>query len=295
MLLGIQPTCWTNDDFQEIGDQTPFQQILDDTAATGYQGGSTGHNYPRHFESLAFELRKRNLGITSTWVGTHFTAPDAYDATLDEVREQVEFLKKIGATDIVVAELASAVNLLRTKSVLEDRPHFNEAQWYLLTRGLNEAGRIAAESGLRLSFHPHVGTGVQSAAETDRLMAETDPASVHLCLDCGHLYFAGDDPVAVTQKHLARIGHVHLKNVRDPVRKLAVSGKYSFYRAILDGIFTVPGDPDGNVDTDAIIRLLVDRGYDGWLVVEAEQDPAKAPPFKYAKMARDYIRKRLGY
>lgn len=295
MLIGIQPTCWTNDDFQEIGDSTPYQQILDDTAATGYQGGSTGHNYPSHLPSLLVELRRRSLGITSTWVGTKFTEEGQYNATLDEIRKQIAFLKAVGASDIVVAELAGAVNQVRTKAVLADRPIFNEAQWYLLTRGLNEAGRLASEAGLRLSFHPHVGTGVMTATEAERLMIETDPQYVWLCVDSGHLYFAGDDPVALTKKFISRVGHVHLKNVRDDVRKRAVMDKYSFYQAVLEGIFTVPGDPDGAVDTTTIVDMLVKEGYTGWLVVEAEQDPAKAPPYEYASMAREYLRKLLGY
>jgi inosose dehydratase len=295
MLIGIQPTCWTNDDFSEIGDDTPYQQILDDTAAAGYQGGSTGHNYPSHRPSLIVELQRRSLGITSTWVGTRFTAPGEYDATLDEVRRQIAYLKAVGASDIVVAELAGAVNQVRTKSVLTDRPIFNEAQWFLLTRGLNEAGRLARDAGLRLSFHPHVGSGVQSAAEASRLMDATEPGSVWLCVDSGHLYYAGDDPLPLTKKYLSRVGHVHLKSVREDVRARAVAGNYSFYQAVLEGIWTVPGDPDGEVDTTSIVKLLVQEGYTGWLVVEAEQDPAKAPPLQYAKMAREYLRGLLGY
>lgn len=293
MLVGIQPTGWTNDDFPEIGNDTAYQQILDDTAATGYQGGSTGHNYPSHLPSLLNDLQRRSLGITSTWVGTHFTAEGQYDATIQEVQKQIEFLKAVGATDIVVAELAGAVNQIRTKSVLQDRPQFNEAQWYLLTQGLNEAGKLAKDSGLRLSFHPHVGTGVESADETDRLMENTNAEYVWLCMDSGHLYFAGYDPVEITRKYIARIGHVHLKSVRDKIRKKAAN--YSFYQAVMDGIFTVPGDPEGAVDTDAIVKMLITQGFDGWLVVEAEQDPAKAPPFVYAQMAREYLRNLLGY
>ena len=143
-----------------------------------------------------------------------------------------------------------------------------------------------------LSFHPHVGTGVETAEDTDKLMALTDPEYVHLCVDSGHLYFAGSDPVAVTKKHIQRIGHVHLKSVREAVRLEAQD--YSFYQAVMAGIFTVPGDPEGVVDTDAILDLLVESEYSGWLAVEAEQDPAKAPPLEYAKIARNYLKEKLG-
>ena len=293
MLIGIQPTGWTNDDFPEIGDSTPYQTILDQTAASGFQGGSTGHNYPTHFPSLQVALETRNLGITSTWVSTHFTIEGQFETTIKEVEQQIDFLKAIGAKDIVVAEFGNCVQLSRTKRVLKDRPRFNEPEWYLLSTGLNYIGQLAHNAGLRLSFHPHVGTGVETAEDTDLLMSITDPKYVNLCVDTGHLYFAGSDPVKVTLQHIDRIGHVHLKSVREEVRKVAQN--YSFFQAIQSGIFTVPGDPEGAVDTDAVIDLLVENGYSGWLAIEAEQDPSNADPLKMAQTARRYLKQKLGY
>jgi len=287
--LGIQPTCWTNDDFPEIGDTTPFQVILDETKACGFEGGSTGHNYPKHLPSLKDALERRSLSITSTWVGTQFTAEGQYFATLETVREQIAFLKAVGTRDLVVAELAAAVNQVRTKAVLNDRPVFNEAQWYLLQKGLNEAGRIAAKEGMHLCYHPHVGTGVQDRGEIDRLMGGTDLSTVWMCLDTGHAYFASVDPIQLTRDYIDRIGHIHLKNVRKEVMNRAVQGRYSFYQSICEGIFTVPGDTAGAIDFAPIFELLVNHKYKGWLVVEAEQDPAKANPKAYAKMAFEFI------
>lgn len=292
--LGIQPTCWTNDDFPELGKDTSYQQILDETASSGFVGGSTGHNYPSHPQSLTYALNRRGLGVTSTWVGTRFTAEGQYDATLELVRGQIKFLKSVEARDIVVAELASAVNQVRTKAVLADRPIFNSAQWFLLLRGLNEAGKIAAEAGMRLCYHPHVGTGVQVREEIDRLMAGTHPSVVSMCLDTGHALFGGVEPVQLTRDYIDRIGHVHLKNVRKPVMDRAVAGKFSFYQAVLQGVFTVPGDPDGAIDFDPIFQSFKKHGYRGWIVVEAEQDPGVANPLAYARMARKFIRKRMG-
>jgi inosose dehydratase len=287
--LGIQPTGWTNDDFPEIGNDTPYQTILDQTSSTGFLGGSTGHNYPSHLQSLQHALTTRHLGVTSTWVGTAFTAPGQYDNTLQLVRDQITFLKAINATDIVVAELAAAVNQVRTKSVLTDRPIFNEPQRFLLYQGLNEAGRIAAEAGMRLSFHPHVGSGVQQIAETANLLKHTDPKYVWLCIDTGHTQFAGDDPRKLAAEHAKRIGHVHLKNVRQEVVDAATKGKYSFYQAILDGVFTVPGDPAGAIDFDPIFASLREAGFHGWLVIEAEQDPKKADPLWCAETAYKFL------
>ena len=292
--VGIQPTGWTNDDFPEIGDDTPYQQILDETKTAGFEGGSTGHNYPSHLPSLLSALKTRDLGIASTWLGTRFTAQNEYRSTLDNLRTQMEFLRKVGATDVVVAELAGAVNQDRILSVLDDRPVFNEPQWYLLTRGLNEAGKMASDRGMRLSYHHHVGTGVQTRVEVDRLLANTDPAYVYLCLDTGHLLFGGDNPLKLVEDHMSRIGHTHLKNIRKDVLDRAVPGKYSFYQAILEGIFTVPGDPEGCIDFPPIFSIFKESGYEGWLVVEAEQDPSKGSPFEYAKISREFIRNHYG-
>lgn len=294
--IGIQPTGWTNDDFQEIGDDTPYQQILDQTKEAGYEGGSTGHNYPTHFPSLKHALDTRGLKVTSTWVGTKFTEENQFEPTLDEVRRQIAFLKALGSTDIVVAELAGAVNQVRTKAVLDDRPILNEAQWYLLATGLNEAGKLALDNKMRLSFHPHVGTCVQNRDEIDELFARTAPEYVSMCLDTGHAWFAGVDPVKLTLDYIERIKHVHLKNVRLKVLERAVPGKYSFYQAIREGIFTVPGDPAGEIDFVPIFAAFQKNNYEGWIVVEAEQDPSKAPktPMEYAQMARKFIREHLG-
>jgi len=292
--IGIQPTGWTNDDFPEIGDTIPYQQILDETAKAGFEGGSTGHNYPGHLPSLLHALEARKLGITSTWVGTKFTAPNQYEQTIEYLKGQIAFLKAVRATDIVVAELASAVHQVRDKSVLDDRPIFNEPQWYLLTQGLNQAGKLASENGMRLSYHHHAGTGVQSRAEVDRLLKNTDPRYVSLCLDTGHLLFGGDDPVELARDHIKRIGHIHLKDVRKKILDEAVPGKFSFYQAIMEGIFTVPGDPEGCIDFHPIFNTFLENNYEGWIAVEAEQDPATAPPLRSAQMAREFIRKNLG-
>jgi inosose dehydratase len=288
--IGIQPTGWTNDDFQEIGDEIPYETILDQTRDTGYQGGSMGHNYPTHLPSLQFDLRSRGLVITNTLVGTEFTAPGRYEAALEMVRKQIAFLKVVGSTDIVVAELAAAVNTERTKAVLTDRPHFNEPQKYLLYRGLNAAGKLAADAGVRLSYHPHVGTGVQQASEASELLKRTDPSLVWLCLDTGHVKFAGDDPVDFALNHTTRIGHIHLKSVRPEIVKAARDEQWSFYEAIMEGVFTVPDDPAGSIDFAPIFAALKKSQYHGWIVVEAEQDPAKANPLQCARTAREFIK-----
>jgi inosose dehydratase len=297
MTFGIQPTCWTNDDFPELGNDTPYQEILDQTEEADFAGGSTGHNYPSHLPSLLQALKVNNLEIASTWAGTSFTTGVDADAAFADFQAQVTFLKDVGAKDVVVAELANAVNQIRTKRVLEDRPILAESQWYLLTELLDQAAKYAKDQNMQLSYHPHVGTCVMTLEETVRLLDSTNPDYVGLCLDTGHLRYGGaslSDVVEFTRKYARRITHMHLKNVRKTVLPVAVRDSYSFYQAIKSGIFTVPGDPDGD-DLAPIVAILKEAGYSGWMVIEAEQDPAKANPLQYAKTARAFLRKQLGY
>jgi inosose dehydratase len=299
MTLGIQPTGWTNDDFPEIGNDTPYQVILDQTKEAKFEGGSTGHNYPSHLPSLRHAMESRGLRIASTWAGTAFTTGVDAKAAFAAFQAQVSFLKDVGAQDVVVAELANAVNLVRTKSVLRERPILNDPQWYLLTSLLDKAGKYAHEQGMQLSYHPHVGTGVMTIEEAVRLMRSTNCDYVGLCLDTAHLRYGGaslSDLVDFTREYAKRIKHVHLKNVRPSVLKRAQEEDFSFYQAIGHGIFTVPGDPEGD-DLQPILQILQEVGYDRWLVIEAEQDPATAmyKPLEYAIMARKFLSKSLGW
>jgi inosose dehydratase len=309
MILGIQPTGWTNDDFQEIGNDYPYEVILDQTKEAGFEGGSTGHNYPSHLPSLLHAMGSRGLQIASTWAGTAFTTGVNAEAAFADFQAQVTFLQEVGAKDVVVAELANAVNQVRTKSVLNERPILNDGQWFLLTELLDRAGKYAKDQGMQLSYHPHVGTCVMTAKETERLLEHTNPDYVGLCLDTAHLRYGGTSPkelLDLTKKYATRITHVHLKNVRGAV--LPAAKNYSFYQAIKSGIFTVPGDPEGELDLDPIMDILKGVGFSRWMVIEAEQVPTKydpgAPengtpenptPLAYARIARAYLRKHLGY
>jgi inosose dehydratase len=263
-------------------------------------------------------MESRGLKIASTWAGTTFTTGVNAEAAFADFQAQVTFLQKVGARDVVVAELANAVNQVRTKSVLNERPTLNEAQWFLLTELLDRAGKYAKDSrdpldpddrGMQLSYHPHVGTCVMTVKETERLLDHTNPDYVGLCLDTAHLRYGGasqNEIVELTKKYATRITHVHLKNVRKAV--LPAAKNYSFYQAIKSGIFTVPGDPEGDLDLDPIMDILKEVGYSRWMVIEAEQVPTKYDPSKpedgtpedptplrYARIAREYLRKHLDY
>ena len=290
--LGITPTLWWNDDFPSMDIGVSFGQCVSEMALAGFEGCSVGHKYPTDVEELKRALDLRGLRVSEPWASTYFTIADMEEQTLATFHRELEFIKAMGGTDYVVAEFGGAVNPLPV-ALFANRPVFDDAQWDALTTGLNRLGEIANGEGMRLCYHHHMGTGVMTRAEVDRLMASTDPELVHLLLDTGHLAFAGDDPLATARDHGGRISHVHLKSVRPDVVERARTEGLSFQAAIEAGVFTVPGD--GAIDFVPILDALASAGFEGWLVVEAEQDPAKANPLEYALKARGYLRDVLGW
>ncbi|MDA0160129.1 myo-inosose-2 dehydratase [Solirubrobacter ginsenosidimutans] len=290
--LGVTPTLWWNDDFRNIDIGITFGQCVSEMALAGFQGCSVGHKYPTDVTELKAALDLRGLAVSEPWVSTYFTINAMEEQTLATFHQQLDFIKAVGGTEMVVAEFGGAVNPLPV-AVFANRPIFDDAQWDALTTGLNRLGKIAQDEGMRLCYHHHMGTGVMTRAEVDRLLANTDPALVNLLLDTGHLAFAGDDPVAAALAHADRIKHVHLKDVRPDIVAKATAEGYSFEAAIEAGVFTVPGD--GSIDFVPIFEALADAGFEGWLVTEAEQDPAKANPLEYALKARAYLREVLGW
>lgn len=287
VFLGITPTGWTNDDLPLLGDRIPFEQVISEMALAGYEGCSVGHNFPRDPEVLGPALELRGLRVSEPWASTYFTMNEMEEQTEAGFREQLAFIKAMGGTDLVVAELGHAVHQ-QPVSLFPNKPVFTDDQWERMTTGLNRLGQIAVDEGMRLCYHHHLGTGVMYREEVDRLMASTDPALVNLLLDTGHLYAAGDDPLDMTRAYASRIKHVHLKDIRADIAAECKRKGMSFLDSMQAGFFTVPGD--GAIDFKPILQTLADAGFEGWLVVEAEQDPAKANPLTYAMKARSYLR-----
>lgn len=290
--LGVTPTLWWNDDFPSIDIGIPFGQCVSEMALAGFQGCSIGHKYPTDPAVLKPALDLRGLQVSEPWVSTYFTISDMEQQTVDNFEDRLAFLKAVGGTDIVVAEFGGSSHL-QPIALFANRPVFTDQQWDSLAGGLNRLGKLAAEAGMRLCYHHHMGTGVMTRADVDRLMDSTDPELVHLLLDTGHLAFAGDDPLAAARAHADRIKHVHLKDIRPEVLSQVLRENLSFQDAIEAGVFTVPGD--GAIDFVPVLQALADAGYQGWLVVEAEQHPAKANPLEYALKARAYLREVLGW
>jgi inosose dehydratase len=291
--FGVTPTLWANDDFPDIDIGIPFGQIVSEMALAGYAGCSRGGKYPKDPEKLKQELALRGLVISEPWVSTYFTIKAMYEQTLANFDNEIEFLLKMRSGDMVLAELGHSSHQ-QPIALVPNAPHFNDEQWRRLGDGLNTLGAKAKKHEIKMCYHHHMGTGVMTMEQVARLAELTDPDLVSICLDTGHLYFAGGDNLEFIEKYSSRIKHVHLKNIRRSVMDRALKENMSFKEAILAGVFTVPGDHDGCVDFGAILQSLASKHYSGWLVVEAEQDPAKAAPLKYAKMAREYLREVTG-
>jgi inosose dehydratase len=290
--LGVCCTLWWNDDFPAIDAGIPFEQALSEMALAGFQGCSIGHKYPSQAAELKAALDLRGLQISEPWTSTYFTINKMEKKTVDAFEQTLAHLQALGGTELVVAEFGASSHLLPI-DVFANRPVFSDTQWDALTSGLEELGKIANAAGMRLSYHHHMGTGVMTRTDVDRLMAATDPALVHLLLDTGHAAFAGEDPLELARAHAERIGHVHLKSIRPEVVSRVREEGLSFLEAVELGVFAVPGD--GAVEFGPILEVLADASYQGWLVVEAEQNPNSAIPLEHARKARAHLADLLGW
>jgi inosose dehydratase len=282
--LGINPLTWTNDDMPELGAATPLETCLAEGKLAGFEGFELGNKFPRVASELGPILARHGLDLVSGWYGTRLLERDV-DAEMAEAEPHIALLTALGCTVMVHAEVARAIHGERTTPLLR-RPVLSDADWALLAPRMTEFGKRLKARGLHLAYHHHMGTVIETEAEVDRLMASTGP-EVGLLLDTGHLTFAGGDPVRAANRHAARVVHVHCKDIRAGVMEDVKRRDLPFLAAVLEGVFTVPGD--GCVDYAAVLPPLAAAGYAGWLVVEAEQDPAKAHPLTYARMGHDNL------
>lgn len=280
--IGANPIGWTNDDMPDVGDDIPLEQCLAEARAAGFAGIELGRKFPREPAALAAALGAHGLALVSGWHSARLLERDA-EAEMAALRPHLDLLKALGSTVCILAETTGAVHGERDVP-LSRRPVLEAAAWPGFGRRLSELAEALAGEGVRLAYHHHMGTVVQSGADIDRLMAATAPC-VHLLLDTGHAVWAGADPIDLARRYRARTAHVHCKDVREAVRARAVAEDWSFCKAVLAGVYTVPGD--GGIDFVAVLKELA--GYEGWLVVEAEQDPVKAPPAAYALLGHDNL------
>ncbi|MBD1381120.1 myo-inosose-2 dehydratase [Metabacillus arenae] len=288
ILWGIAPIGWRNDDIPEIGAENTLQHLLSDIVVAGFQGTEVGGFFPEP-KVLNKELNLRNLKIAGKWFSS-FIIRDGIEEAAHEFHKHCQYLQDVHADVAVVSEQTYSVQGLE-KNVFTKKPFFTDAEWEKLCKGLNELGKMAEQFGLKLVYHHHMGTGVQTIAEIDRLMEGTDPKFVHLLYDTGHIYVSDGDYMTLLNKHIDRIKHVHFKDARRKVLDECKKEGRSFLQSFLSGMFTVPGD--GCIDFTKPYKVLLDHNYTGWIVIEAEQDPSVAHPLEYALMTRKYIDEKL--
>ena len=290
--LGIAPIAWTNDDMPDLGKENTFEQCVSEMALAGFTGSEVGNKYPKDPEVLKKALELRGVQICNQWFSS-FLITKPFEEVEKEFRAQLAFLKAMGAKVIGASEQSYSVQGQLDTPIFGHKYEMNDQEWDTFCTGMNKLGKIAKEEyGIALTFHHHMGTVVQSLAEVDRMMENTDPEYVSLLFDTGHFTYCGEDPLEVVKKYVHRIKHVHLKDIRPEVVEQVKKENMSFLAGVRAGAFTIPGD--GCINYDPIFKVLEEAGYEGYMVVEAEQDPAKANPLEYAIRARKFIAEKTG-
>jgi inosose dehydratase len=280
--IGANPICWSNDDMPELGGHISLEQCLTEARAAGYEGIELGHKFPRQPVTLKSVLSPHELALVGGWYSTFLLERDA-ENEFKEAQDHIRLLTAMGAEVFIASECTKCVHNDRNKR-LSKRPKMNNGDWSRFATELTRFAEMVAGEGLPLSYHHHMGTVVQTGAEIDQLMRMTGQA-VRLLLDTGHATWAGINPKELAHRHGRRIAHVHTKDVRKHVMQQANTSDLSFLDSVVAGVYTVPGD--GMVDFTGVLKEL--KGYSGWIVVEAEQDPVKAPPGEYVRLGHDNL------
>lgn len=291
--VGAHPICWCNDDMHDLGDEYSFEQIIDEMAMAGYAGTELGRKYPRDSKALRAALRRRGLVLTSAWSDIMFAADDIAEKYYESFKEQARFLADMGCRQVIVAEGGGST----CWDPREDRrklgvKKLDDEGFKKLADGLNRCGDFTKNLGMQCVLHVHTGTVVETAEETEKVLNLTDADKVFILADTGHLHYCNVDVPGFFSAFADRIKYVHLKDIRQDVLNMVRQFGLDFNSSVRVGVFTVPGD--GCIDYKAVFRILAEKEYQGWMVVEAEQNPAYANPLRYATMARKYIRELTG-
>ena len=286
--IGVAPIAWTNSDLPEMGGDVSLEQCLRESRAAGYSGTETGVKFPLDAATLGPILAEHELRLVSGWFSGRLLH-SSLEEEIGRLERQLDCFAALGASVLVYAETSGSIQAERNRPVRE-RPQLTPDEIAAYGEKLTALAEHMHDRGVAMAYHHHMGTVIESETDIDALMAGTGPA-VGLLLDTGHLTYAGGDVLAVIERHGARINHVHCKDVRDDVLERAHAADMSFLEAVIAGVFTVPGD--GCIDFERVASRLAGAGYRGWAVVEAEQDPEKAPPFEYAKLGHAHLKRVL--
>jgi len=277
--IGVSPISWTNDDMPELGRDTSVEHCLQEGKQAGYSGFELGGKWPRETSILEPLFNKYNMDVVSSWFCGGLLK-DSIEGEIKKITPHMQLLKDLGANVIVYCEMDACVHG-DISSPLSMRPTLSEDQWKDWTDKLNQLAKYTLSHGMKLAYHHHMGTIIQIDEEVDKLMEMTSK-DLGLVLDTGHLIYAGSDPLKIYEKYSDRVLHIHCKDVRGAALDDSLKADSSFLNSVLNGVFTVPGD--GDFDFPGLFKMVSDNDYSGWIVVEAEQDPAKAHPLTYVTM-----------
>ena len=275
--LGIAPIAWWNDDLAELSDDVTLEECLRQASVAGFTGMETGRRFPMNMDELGPILGKYGISVCGGWFSGRLLSGDI-EAEKDRIAQQHAFFKAASAPCIVYGETARSVQGER-HTPLSQKPKLTEAEMAVYGRKVSDFAGWCAKEGMPISYHHHMAAAVETEAEVDLFMKHS---SVPLLFDAGHMAFARGNNLRVIDNHHARITHVHTKDVRQQVIDGIDRSRASFLDAVIKGAFTVPGD--GSLDFEAIVKALAAKGYEGWFVVEAEQNPVANPPLEMAKM-----------
>jgi len=276
--FGTNPIAWANDDDQTIGADIPTARILDEAGRQiGFDGIENGHRWPDEPEALRALLASHGLKFISGWYSTELLVRSVEDE-IKAAQAHIAKLQHNGCKVMIVCETSNAIH--GAAKPVNDRPRLTSAEMAAFGAKLEAFAAHLSSQGLTLVYHHHMGTIVESPDDIDALMAATGPHT-HLLFDAGHCAFGGGDPVQVLAKHVARTRHFHAKNIRPTVTAQVRNQNLSFLQGVVAGAFTVPGDQEGGIDFGPLLKILADARYDGWIVIEAEQDPSVRNPLLY--------------
>ncbi len=284
---GTNPIAWSNDDDRGLGGDIPLERCLSDAGRIGFEGIEKGHKFPSDAVTLKATLERHGLAYVSGWHSLKLLERSVEDEKA-AIQPHLEVLAALGCSVCIACETTGAVHGERD-APLAHRPKLAPSGWSGFCADVEAIARHCRDYGIHLAYHHHMGTVVETMEEIEAFMAHAGP-STRLLLDTGHAAFAGADPTAVADRYMDRIVHIHAKNVRPAIRRKALAEGLSFLQAVRLGVFTVPGDDEGCVDFPAVLRIAARRRYSGWLVAEAEQDPAQRDPVYYQTLALKTLR-----
>lgn len=287
ILYGTNPIAWSNDDDQTLGADISLEQCLREAGEIGFDGIEKGHKMPTDPGALRAALAPHGLRFVSGWHSLNLLTRSV-EAEKRAIQPHLDLLKAMDCRVCIVCETSNAIHG-RDDVPLAESPVLPHDGWARFGADVEALAEHVAAEGLTLVYHHHMGTIVETPEEIDRFMAATGPAT-KLLLDTGHGLFGGGDPVALAEAHMGRVAHIHAKNVRPAVADVVRRERLSFLEAVRRGVFTVPGDAEGGVDFAPVLAVAARHGYSGWLVIEAEQDPAVRIPRDYQALGLRALR-----